>query len=110
VTALRSGIEIQHGQPVIRLVGEVDLATAPAIAEDLERASGVVCIDMSAVPFMDSTGARVLLKAARAVQGSGCVVLHGVQPPVKRVFEMLGLDGLATNLHVLDGHVPPGTE
>jgi anti-anti-sigma factor len=110
VTTLRPGIEIEHGQPVIRLMGELDLATAPDLAEDLQRASGIVCIDLSAVPFMDSMGAHVMVNAARQVQDSGCVVLHGVQPAVRRVFDTLGIDGVVSNLHVLDGHAPSGTE
>jgi anti-anti-sigma factor len=110
MTTRRSGVEIQHGHPTIRLTGEVDVATAPALAHDLERATGVVCIDLSGVTFMDSMGARVMLNGAKGLQDGGCVVVHGSPPPVQKLFLTLGMDRLAPNLHILDGHAPSGTQ
>jgi anti-sigma B factor antagonist len=49
--------------------GEIDLATAPALLETLlpvlERETGPVVLDLSEVPFMDSTGVHVLVDAIR---------------------------------------------
>ena len=51
---------------MLRPVGEIDLATAPAIDRQLERlhAAGYaeLVLDLRAVPFMDSSGLRVVLR------------------------------------------------
>jgi anti-sigma B factor antagonist len=97
------GLQINHVGTALRVSGEVDIATAPLLARALESEPGsVVCVDMQGVPFMDSTGAHVLIRAAETLRGTGCVILHGPQPPVARVFEMLGLTRMP-NLHVLAG-------
>lgn len=51
----------------VRVEGELDVATAPALEEALKRAeasdaSGIV-IDLTGVSFIDSTGLRTLLEA-----------------------------------------------
>jgi hypothetical protein len=52
---------------VVEVSGEVDLLTAPRLAEKLHRAlrTGlVVVVDLEAVEFMDGSGLRALLRAA----------------------------------------------
>lgn len=59
---------------VIRIDGEVDLATAPALRRAL-AAAGVddadVTVDLTHTTFLDSCGLGVLLGAARDAQRSG---------------------------------------
>lgn len=98
--------DLAEGDTLLRVRGDIDCATAPALEELLSRRSGVVCIDMSDVPFLDGAGAHLILKTAKRLGEDGCLILHGTRPNVAKVFELLGLldrtDSL--HLHVLDGH------
>ncbi len=80
------------------------MSTTPVLSEALGTVTdGVICVDMSEVPFMDSTGARVLVKAAKELN-DGCIIVHGASPAVAKVFQILGLNRPDSNIHVLDGH------
>jgi anti-sigma B factor antagonist len=87
-----------HG-PVVRVTGEIDLATAPELRECLEGLDGqAVTIDFSAVTYMDSTGINLLVSALRRAHDRGGVapVLRGVQPNQMRVLELTGVAELLT--------------
>jgi hypothetical protein len=60
---------------------------------------GPLNFDLSDLTFMDSTGLRAFLHIGSALT-SGCLVLHGVQQGVRRVFELSGLE-LVPNLHII---------
>jgi anti-anti-sigma factor len=82
---------------VLTLGGELDLATAPLLQEQLERAirgEGAVVIDLSGLQFIDSSGLNVLVRAERQMRASGrqLVLVYG-SPGVRRVFELTSLDG-----------------
>jgi anti-anti-sigma factor len=72
---------------VLRLSGELDLVSEPAFAAALAQADGrPVRVELEALAFMDSTGLRALLSAAREVPG---LQLRGpLQPPVQRLLEL----------------------
>jgi anti-sigma B factor antagonist len=57
---------------VLIVRGEIDISTAPVLLEVflsvLERDTGPVVIDLSEVPFMDSTGVHVLVDAVRRLK------------------------------------------
>jgi anti-sigma B factor antagonist len=82
---------------VVRLDGDVDIATAPRVREQLiglmtERTPWVV-LDLDGVGFLDSTGLGVVvgvLKRARTLGGDLRLVCS--QPAVRRVFEITALD------------------
>ena len=100
----RAPIRIRPWGQVLHVAGELDLSTTPALANALETVSdGVICVDMSEVPFMDSTGAHTLAKAARELN-DGCIIVHDASPAVAKVFQILGLNRLGSNIHVVDGH------
>jgi anti-sigma B factor antagonist len=74
---------------VVVVDGEVDMVTAPAIQQELESLAPGTCVvvDLCDVPFMDSTGLRVLLAARQALDGRvhiACVP----GGPVARLFEV----------------------
>ena len=79
--------------------GEVDLATAPTLTEELDAAmrggEGAFVVDLCDVSFLDSSGVGVLLHA-RAVLGRQERDLVVVCPPgsVRRIFEVAGIDDL----------------
>ncbi len=89
---------------VIRLTGELDMSTAPELDQVLEAAvehGGAILVDLSELRFMDSTGIHTLMKAARSLGGRGCLILHGEQERVGRVFDLVGINGNVPGLHRL---------
>jgi anti-anti-sigma factor len=99
-------IDISPRGQVLHVAGELDMSTTAALSNALESArDGVICLDMSEVPFMDSTGAHALAKAAKELD-DGCIIVHGARPIVAKLFQILGLS-VASNIHVLDGHGSP---
>ena len=66
----------------LRLIGEVDLATAPVLAEALDelvRGAGDVHLDLAELQFVDVSGASVVVAAAAALGAGRTLVLH--RPP-----------------------------
>ncbi len=86
----------RHGRwYVIGLGGEIDLATAPALETAIAEwdGSGDLCIDLSAVSFIDSTGLRALISGSHAAEdhdSSFCLVAP--EGPVTKLLEITGLD------------------
>jgi anti-anti-sigma factor len=82
---------------VFAVRGYIDLATAPALFDVLlpvlEHDSGPVVIDLSEVPFMDSTGVRVLVDALRQLrpQNRRLAIVCREGSQVHRVLALLGL-------------------
>ena len=89
------------GHPVLDVRGELDLLTAPRLAEEVEKALAgappLLAIDLSATTFIDSSGAREVARAARVAGRAGTVV-QVVCPPdnhaVRLVIELLDLAAL----------------
>lgn len=87
-----------HGDvTLVTIQGDVDVYTAPALREHLDRliATGHrhLVLDLEQVPFIDSTGLGVLvgrLKLTRLQKGSMRVVC--TVPRILRVFEITGLN------------------
>jgi anti-sigma B factor antagonist len=95
---------------VVRVSGEVDLATSPRLADLLEQVPHVfdaLVIDLDEVDFMDCSALPALLRAAgRFGQG---LSLCGAKPPVIRLLQATGLSGDFTLCHVgSPGSVPAG--
>ncbi len=64
----------RNGVVVLRLRGDLDLASADAVAERLETLSAAgepVLLDLDSLAFMDSSGLRVVLQAAETSRTSG---------------------------------------
>ena len=101
-------LSIEEGRS-IRLAGELDMSTAVPLEEVLGRAvehGGAITIDLSEVTFMDSTGIGAFLRAAVSLRGRGCLILHGEQDRVRRVLDLVRVDGLIQNLHRVPHDVP----
>ena len=99
-----------HDRTVVRLEGELDAYSAPALVacfDDLV-ARGVtdVVVDLGRVTFIDSTGLGVLVSAWNsAAERGGTVELVASDPRVVRVLAMTSLDQLFTihtSLEALD--------
>jgi anti-sigma B factor antagonist len=71
------------GCPVLAVRGELDLATAPQLAAVVEAhlaaAPRAVVVDLTHTIFLDSSGARELVRMAKKAAAAG-VPLHVVAP------------------------------
>jgi anti-sigma B factor antagonist len=82
---------------LIELAGELDLATAPKLEDELrhveQNASGVIYLDLRPLAFMDSSGLRALLAAdSRAREAGRRLVLVRGDERVQRVLKITRLD------------------
>jgi anti-anti-sigma factor len=87
------------GQVVVHLRGELDMATAPALATCLERLgqadSDTVVVDASHLDFCDSSGLDVLVRYNRDAQQDGArLVLRSPSDGVRRLLEVTHLEHL----------------
>jgi anti-anti-sigma factor len=84
----------------LRLIGELDLATAPHIGEVARRLfeadeDGPFVLDLADVTFCDSSGLRFILHLLAEGERRGRdVTLSHVRRAVRRTFEVTGLDHL----------------
>jgi anti-sigma B factor antagonist len=92
---------------VIRVAGEVDVATAPQLQEATARlgnAHGVAVVDLTDVTFIDSSGLAVLASAWKAVTevAGGDLLMVVPRPDILQVFEITGLAEVMTFYGTLD--------
>ena len=94
------GIESVRGDGVIVVAvsGEVDLRTAPQLAEELRRAQQAridVIVDLEQVEFMYCAGLRVLLTfASTGIAASARFTVTPGTPQVQRLFQLSGIGSL----------------
>ena len=102
-------LSIDQGR-TIRLSGELDMSNASKLDEVLQTAAeqgGPILVDLSGLTFMDSTGINAFVRTAVSLGGRGCLILHGEQDRVRRVMDIVRVDGSLPNLHrVHDAGLP----
>jgi len=80
---------------VVALLGELDIAGAPALEEELLRVEATdaakIVVDLSRLEFIDSTGIRLVVMAADRCSGHGRLTLLRGPKQVHRVFEITDL-------------------
>jgi anti-anti-sigma factor len=92
-------LPMQAGIARVRVIGEVDLCTAPllekALVRELEAASKLL-LDLSEVSFLDSSGLHAIVSAARAASANGGMLAVDSPLPAqaRRVIEITGLEEL----------------
>lgn len=105
------------GIALVTVAGELDVETAPELrnrlADQIRGGRRHLLLDLSAVPFMDSSGINALLKAHDETgRAGGSVCLVSPAPVVRRV---LDLTGVSLTIASLDGveaalaHIGEGT-
>ncbi|GAT71436.1 anti-anti-sigma regulatory factor-like protein [Planomonospora sphaerica] len=83
---------------IVRAIGELDLAAAPILREQVERIwalpeVAVLIMDLSELTFCDSTGLSVLVAALRRSRERGTrFLLAGVGGRLARILALTGLD------------------
>jgi anti-sigma B factor antagonist len=94
---LRLEVSEQAGWSVVQVGGEIDVATAPRLREQLIKLVNDerfrIIVDLEDVDFIDSTGLGVLIGARKRVRThDGDVKLICTEPRIVKVFEITGLD------------------
>jgi anti-anti-sigma factor len=82
------------GELVVRLRGEIDLATwdllSATLAEAVAVGAGTVVLDASGVAFCDVRGIQILTDAGRRLRAEGrALVLREPQPVLVRLVELV---------------------
>ncbi|NHC24540.1 STAS domain-containing protein [Nocardioides sp. IC4_145] len=90
-------VEHHDGHAVVVGRGEIDLATVGGfrlVLNELMVDGHVrVVVDLTEVPFIDSSALGALVAAHRRARGlGGSLAVAGIQPPVARILELTGLD------------------
>jgi len=98
---------IQENTPIdggrlLALTGEVDFAKAPELRQALmsvidSESPQKLVLDLAGISYMDSSGVATLVEAMQAQRkAKHDMVLCGLQPRVKSVFEISRLDAVFT--------------
>jgi anti-sigma B factor antagonist len=87
------------GRTVVELRGELDMATAPALAERLQQltdgGAGPVTLDVSGLEFCDSSGLAVLVESHRRGRARGVTVaLRSPSRALRRLLSVTHLEDL----------------
>ena len=97
VPAFSVATEIDGDHAVVRVVGELDLETAPRLREELvglvNRGVTELVLDLADLDFIDSSGLSVLIMALKRLRERGGELrLRSVPARARRVLEASGLD------------------
>jgi anti-anti-sigma factor len=83
---------------IVTVVGELDLSTVATLRDFVGRLlqrDQTIVLDLTGVPFMDSTGLGAIVALFnRARRDNGWVVLRNPRPEVSRVLELTAVDTL----------------
>ncbi len=88
----------------IVLQGDLDLAAVKTLERGVRPAvehGGPVTLDATELSFMDSTGIRLLIHIARRLDGRGCLIIHGLSDSIRKVIDLVGLEGSMENLQFI---------
>jgi anti-sigma B factor antagonist len=89
-------VEVAGTTAIVRLAGELDLATAPELAEvlqGLEPSCKRIILDLTGLEFIDSTGLRLAVTEHSRASADGFeFVIAGAAGAVLKVLRLTGLD------------------
>jgi anti-sigma B factor antagonist len=112
--ALRVHQRLEGLAVVLRTTGEIDMSTAPVLADeytqaiDTATAPAPVVVDLTAVTFLSSAGLAVLLDArARCVAAGVPLLVVATGRPVLRSLEVAGLTELLPVYATVEEAVTP---
>jgi anti-sigma B factor antagonist len=78
--------------PLLKICGEVDHWSAPALEQAMQSACGdKVLLDLTECRYLDSGGLGVILSAVQESSAGGGVGVIGPNADVRRLFEIVGL-------------------
>jgi stage II sporulation protein AA (anti-sigma F factor antagonist) len=86
----------EDGILTVSVDGKIDGASSPELENRLvawlDEGETKVILDLQEVYYISSAGLRVVLMGAKRLQNKGRLVLAGLKPEVKEIFEMAGFD------------------
>ena len=101
MTAARVKTNAENGSLHIAVSGEIDLANAAAVEDELREAvsqqSTTVSVDLTDLTYLDSAGIRILFTLASRLQALW-IVLELIVPldsPTRRLIELSEFESLA---------------
>jgi anti-anti-sigma factor len=84
--------------PGLRLAGDVDVTTGPALARALAQvlahSQGDVHADLSQLEFIDVEGLRTFVTIAQSLRDGRILTLHSPPPHLRHMIELTGWDGI----------------
>ena len=93
--SLHIDIAQRNGATVLSVLGEVDLATAPILDEQISAVeagdASTIVVDLDRVSFMDSSGLQVLLAHVFSDENGSRIRLTRGSPQVVRLFTVSGM-------------------
>jgi anti-sigma B factor antagonist len=94
---LRFALGAEPGCTLLRLTGDVDFRSSPALREELlrliDRGARRLILDLSDVEYVDSSGVGTLVEARRhLLREGGELFLASMRARVRGVFEIARLD------------------
>lgn len=97
-----SRLSVSVDGSIVVVDGEVDAHTCPDLSEALDPLPGTgdVCVDLSAVGFMDSSGLRALIGAHQSAAAADRRLV--ITKPSAAVRRLIEISGLSDHLHVAD--------
>jgi anti-anti-sigma factor len=88
--------DLTAGTATIVISGELDLLSAPSLAEHLDQILGGqprrLVFDLARVSFIDCAAARLIAGTEASLPDDHRPVVRRAAPEVRRVFELTGLD------------------
>jgi anti-sigma B factor antagonist len=98
--------ELDASTSVVKVEGELDLASAPslkwALTDVLEASVTHIVVDLAPVTFIDSTALGVLVGFSRGLTGGARLAISGAEGDVLNIFELTGLDSTFEMFTTLD--------
>lgn len=97
---LRVTCERSDGTLIVRPEGEIDMSTAPRLAEALADATeapgaSVVIVDLAGVSYLDSTAIHLFLQSDRRLRDDGRrLALRSPTPEALRVLDLIGITSM----------------
>jgi anti-anti-sigma factor len=97
MTTLNVTTRDREGGAHVELAGELDIATAPKLEDEMRRVEGerpaLILIDLRGLEFLDSSGLRALLATdSRAREGGARVVFVRGDERIQRLLEITRVD------------------
>lgn len=94
-----AGFSVEDEGDTLVLHGDLDVASTPVLEAVLagrtsDGDGAHLTLDLSDVPFVDSSAIRVMIQLARSV-APGTLRLRGPQPVVRQVFDLTSLAEIA---------------
>jgi anti-sigma B factor antagonist len=109
--------DASQGRTIVKLSGELDIASAPDLREQLlailsRGTLSHLILDLAKLGFIDSSGIAVFVNTERRARLLGCTfALVAPQAPVSRVLQVCGLDQhflIVENISAIAANGHPG--